>query len=263
MVNYFRAAIFWLSFVSLTLILFVWLVLVVSAYKLFRPSELSHGAHWVATVWGRAIVLFTPGWHYEVFGRENLPKPGSKPVVMVANHQSAADIWALYLTGAQFRWLSKAAVFKVPIIGTAMRWAGYVPIRREDRGSHGSAMQASAKWLREGVSMVFFPEGTRSENGRLKDFKLGAFRLAVESGVDILPLVLRGTRDMVQKKSGIPCPARLEIEVLPPVAHLPNESLDNYALRVQNLIGQRLESSPRSQSKVSARSPNGLDRQRI
>lgn len=241
MPSYLRALIFWINFVIITLILFVWLVLVVGFYRLFRPSDLSKGAHWVATIWGRTLVLFTPGWRYKVLGKENLPKAGSAPVVMVANHQSAADIWALYLTGAQFRWLSKDAVFRVPIIGTAMRWAGYVPIKRGDRSSHGSAMQASARWLRQGISMVFFPEGTRSEDGRLKEFKPGAFRLAIDEKVDILPIVLRGTRDMVQKKSGIPRPARLEIEVLPRVPHKPGESLDSFGERVRFIIGQHLD----------------------
>ncbi len=240
MLSYLRALIFWVNFVVLTLVLFALLLLVVVFYRIFRHNEVSKGAHWVATVWGRAVVLFMPGWRYKVLGRENLPHEGSPPVVMVANHQSAADIWALYLTGAQFRWLSKDAVFKVPIIGTAMRWAGYVPIKRGDRGSHGGAMQASARWLRHGVSMVFFPEGTRSEDGKLKDFKPGAFRLAIDEKVDVLPIVLRGTRDMVQKKSGLPRPATIEVEILPRVPHRPGESLESYGERVRGIIAQQL-----------------------
>ena len=102
-------------------------------------------------------------------------------------------------------------------------------------------MQASARWLRQGVSMVFFPEGTRSEDGRLKEFKLGAFRLAMDEKVDILPLVLRGTRDMVQKKSGMPRPARLEIEVLSRVSPKPGESLESFGERVREIIALRLE----------------------
>ncbi len=241
MTRYLIALIFWFNFIIVTLVLFLWLLLVVGYYRLFDRDNLSLGAHSVAIFWGRSIMQLTPGWHYRVHGLENLPKFGEAPVVMVANHQSAADIWALYLTGAQFRWLSKDDVFKVPLIGLAMKWAGYVPISRGKSGSHAAALRASSQWIRRGISMVFFPEGTRSEDGHLKEFKIGAFRLAVEEKVDILPLVIQGTRDMVQKKSAIPCPARLDIQVMPRISPNPEESIEEFATRVQRLISHRLK----------------------
>ena len=243
MTRYLTALIFWINFVMVTALLFLWLLLVVAYYRLFDRENLSIGAHSVAILWGRSIMFLTPGWHYRVHGLEHLPRRGEAPVVMVANHQSAADIWALYLTGAQFRWLSKDDVFKVPLIGQAMRWAGYVPINRSRRGSHTAALRASSQWIRRGISMVFFPEGTRSEDGRLKEFKIGAFRLAVEEKVDILPLAIQGTRNMVQKKAAIPCPAQLEIQILPRMSPLPDESFEEYAARAQQVIADHLRRS--------------------
>lgn len=245
MFRYLRGVLFWITFVSLTFFLFIWLLCVVAYYRLFDRQNLSSGAHRVAISWGRAIMFFTPGWSYTLHGRENLPQAGEPPVVMVANHQSAADIWALYLTGAQFRWLSKDAVFKVPLIGLAMRWAGYVPIARGRHGSHAAAMRASAAWIRRGVSMVFFPEGTRSEDGRLREFKIGAFRLAVDEKVDVLPILIQGTRNMVQKKGGAPAPAHLDILIMPRTPLLLEETIEAYALRVQKLLADKLEDTGR------------------
>jgi 1-acyl-sn-glycerol-3-phosphate acyltransferase len=176
-----------------------------------------------------------------VLGLEHLPKHRKDPpVVMVANHQSGADIWALYLTGAQFRWLSKQEVFNLPLIGSAMRWAGYVPIHRGDRQSHSRALKQSGEWLDKGISMVFFPEGTRSEDGRLKPFKAGAFKLAIEHKVGVQPIIIKGTRDMMQKKSLMPAPAELEVEVLPVIFPTENETSEDFAQRVHVVFGQHL-----------------------
>ncbi|MFY7930615.1 MAG: lysophospholipid acyltransferase family protein [Oligoflexus sp.] len=237
---YLRAGLIWFNFLCLTLMLFVLLLLVVAYCRLFRPHDMSHAAHWVATLWGRGSILFSPGWSYSVRGKEHLPRNGDKPVVIIANHQSAADILAVYLTGAQFRWLSKHTVFKTPILGPAMRWAGYIPIRRGDKESHNAALRASYSWIRNGVSMVFFPEGTRSENGQLKEFKSGAFRIAVDEKVAILPVVIRGTRGMVQKNTLLPRSAHLHLEILPPVFALDNEDAEAFTLRVRDIMGAEL-----------------------
>ena len=257
--KFIRAIVFWFNFVVFTCILYALLLLVVLFHELFAKDKRSEGAHWVATVWGRTLMALAPGWKARVHGLEHLPTPRKDPpVVMVANHQSGADIWALYLTGAQFRWLSKAEVFKLPLIGSAMRWAGYVPIHRGDRGSHGAALRASGEWIKRGISMVFFPEGTRSEDGNLKEFKPGAFRLAYEHKVAIQPIIIRGTRHMMHKKSLMPMPAQLEVEVLPPVFPGEAESIEAFTQRIHGLFQERLQEKMQTLEKASPDPLQGL-----
>jgi 1-acyl-sn-glycerol-3-phosphate acyltransferase len=238
--DHLRAVVFWSTFVFATGVCYLILLAIVLWKKLFDPKRITHGAHWLATTWARWIMHAAPGWRWSYSGFENLPQEGEPPVVLVANHQSAADIGSIYLTGAQFRWLSKDAVFRLPCIGHAMKWAGYVPIKRGDRASSLAAVQQSAAWIQRGVSMFYFPEGTRSEDGNLRDFKIGAFRLAIEEGVAICPVVLCGTKDMMRKNSGIPKAAHLILDVMPKVWPLPEETAELFAERVRSLIEARL-----------------------
>src|SRR5688572_8080387 len=103
--DYFRAAVFWSIFVGATLGCYCMLLAIVTWKALFDRKRLSHGAHWLATFWARIIMHAAPGWKWSYSGFENLPKEGEPPVVLVANHQSSADIGSIYLTRAQFRWL--------------------------------------------------------------------------------------------------------------------------------------------------------------
>lgn len=244
MLTYLLAGYFWVLFILTTCVLFVWLCLVQAYYKLFRPDQSTEGCHRVAVLWGRTLFALGPAWSHEVRGRGNLPHEGGEPYIMVANHSSTADIWALFLVGGQFRWLSKDAMFRVPLVGIAMRWAGYVSIARGHKQSQYQAVETSRRWLRKGVSMAFFPEGTRSEDGHVKEFKVGAFRLAQEEKVMIVPIVLRGTRDMLVKSSGFPKKAHLDIEVLPPVRALEGEDSRAFAERVRKIFIDRLNRAP-------------------
>ena len=161
-------------------------------------------------------------------------------MVIVANHQSSADICALFTTETQFRWLSKSEVFRIPLIGHAMKWAGYVPISRGNIKSHKRALRASSDWIRRGVSMVYFPEGSRSKDGSLGEFKIGAFRLSEDEDVPILPVVLQGTMNMMAKNSFIPNPAKVNVKILPPTKKQDNETIEQFTQRVKDLIGYHL-----------------------
>ena len=204
-----------------------------------RPRD-GRPIHRIASLWGRALVSLTPGWHVDVEGQEHLPptEPGSPPLVIVANHESMADIWAMYYLGIQFRWLSKIEVFRVPLVGPAMRWANYVPIRRGDPDSHGRAMEQSAERLREGLPMFFFPEGTRSPDGHIQDFKLGAFKLARDHHARILPIAIRGAGGLLPKGSLLPSQrAQVRLRILPmQPAPGPTDDLEQVAHRSRELI---------------------------
>ncbi|UQA60836.1 lysophospholipid acyltransferase family protein [Polyangium aurulentum] len=165
---------------------------------------------------GTMLVRLNPLWSVKISGWERPKKSG--PFIVVANHQSIADIPAISYLPWEMKWLSKEANFKVPGLGWMMSMAGDIPLRRGERESAKSAM-ARCKWyLDRGMSVMIFPEGTRSSDGEIKPFKDGAFRLALETGVPILPIAIAGTRHAIPKSSwvfGVKCQAR--IEVLPPI----------------------------------------------
>lgn len=238
--TYLRAIFAWTLFILYTIAAFIVLWVVGITYRIFNPEKLSHVMHEFSCAWARGIVNIVPGWSYSVEGKENLPTAHGDPVIVVANHQSAVDILAVMVLSIQFRWLSKASVFKLPLIGLIMNWIDYIPIERGSIDSHKQALRRLTEKLKKGVSVVFFPEGTRSKTGKLKEFKVGAFKLSKEQNLPVLPIALVGTRDMLEKDSLMPAPANMTIKVLPRVTIKPGEDLEDYAERVRGMIAHEL-----------------------
>lgn len=230
-----KGMVFLLTLYGVTLYYFMQLLIFRSLARLREQVSLADTTHLLATKWGQAFFNLTPGWNIVVSGREHLPAPG-KPYVIVANHESGTDILAIYFLGIPFRWLAKDSVFKLPLIGQAMRWADYVPIVRGSKDSHIQALATSEKHLRAGTSMLFFPEGTRSTLGYPKEFKTGAFRLALKCGLPVLPIVLQGAGNLLKKKSLCPEPATMQVQILAPVSALAGEGPQEFTTRVRALI---------------------------
>jgi 1-acyl-sn-glycerol-3-phosphate acyltransferase len=153
--------------------------------------------HWYAQQWGRMILRLNNRWTWDVRGEENIP--AGRPFVLVANHQGMGDIMMAFCLEHHFKWISKRSNFFVPFMGWFMFHAGYIPLVRGRRSSIEQCMKKARWWIDQGVSVLFFPEGTRSFDGVVKPFKPGAFRLALESGCDILPIGISGTRDALPK----------------------------------------------------------------
>ena len=153
--------------------------------------------HWYATIWGRGILKLNNRWSTEVHHQERIPR--GKPLVIVSNHQGMGDIMMAFCMDLHFKWISKAANFYVPCMGWFMYHAGYIPLRRGDKSSILKCMARARWYLDRGVSVLFFPEGTRSKDGEVQAFKAGAFKLALEAGVDILPLGIAGTANALPK----------------------------------------------------------------
>ena len=130
-------------------------------------------------------------------GIERIP-PG-KPFVIVSNHQGMGDIMMAFTLDHHFKWISKAANFYVPFMGWFMYHAGYIPLVRGKKNSVAQCMERAREYLDMGVSVLFFPEGTRSHDGVVKPFKRGAFQLALDAGVDILPMGISGTLNALPK----------------------------------------------------------------
>ncbi len=127
---------------------------------------------------------------------------GEAPRIFLANHLSNLDIWALVpVLPVTTRFVSKRSIFWIPILGQAMALAGFIAIDRKDRASAIRSLGRAAQTARDGSSIILFPEGTRSRDGRLGPFKRGSFHLALEAGVPVVPIAISGTFAVVKPRS--------------------------------------------------------------
>lgn len=149
---------------------------------------------------GRMTARLNWIWKFEIEG-ERPADIDHKPYVVVANHESQADPFLLSWLPFDMRWVAKEELFKPPFTGWAMRWGGDIPLRRGERGSVTEMMSECERALAGGISVMMFPEGTRSKDGNLLPFKDGAFGLAIKAGVPVLPVAIAGTREMRPKHS--------------------------------------------------------------
>jgi len=171
--------------------------------------------HGIVRVWARSI-LWVSGISVKVNGLSNIDP--NQSYIFMSNHQSNFDIPVL-LGGMMFqtRWLAKAELFKVPIFGRAMRRAGFISINRSDRESAFQSLRKAADIIRAGTSVLIFPEGTRSEDGKIRAFKKGGFVLAVDASVPVVPIVIRGTFQVMPKQRLRIRPGPTAINILKPV----------------------------------------------
>jgi 1-acyl-sn-glycerol-3-phosphate acyltransferase len=194
----------WQSILSL----WAWLVLVlciliwfpVMLILLLVTGPFDRGRYIVGYVFrriGPAMATLNPLWRFRYSG--TMPQNPRHPYVVVSNHESFADILLISHLPWEMKWLSKAELFRIPIMGWMMWLAGDIPVKRGFGPSAVEAMERCRKALRQRVSVMIFPEGTRSKTAELLPFKDGAFRLAIEAGVPILPLALSGTGTALPK----------------------------------------------------------------
>jgi len=148
---------------------------------------------------GVTAAKLTPFWRFGVHGP--VPAGVAPNTVVVSNHESNADPFLISYLPWEMKWLGKASLFKVPVVGWMMWMAGDIPVHRGDRESATGAMDRCRAWLAKGMPVMIFPEGTRSKTDELLPFKDGAFRLAIEAQADVLPLAVSGTRRALPKHS--------------------------------------------------------------
>lgn len=207
------------------------LTLFISIVTLFRTLILRRDAASVqglAAWWARSICA-AGGVTVSVTGTEKLD--AEKPYIFAANHQSQFDILALQgFLGIDFRWLAKKELFKVPIWGPAMRKAGYIPVDRSRGRQALKSLGEAAQKIAAGTSVIIFPEGTRTKDGKMQDFKAGAMVLAIKSGVDIVPVAIKGTYEILPKGKLLMKPGTVTIRVGNPIATKNRTSKDKHAL---------------------------------
>ena len=179
-------------------------------------SRSGNAVHRVGRAWGRSILMGS-GVRVSVTGIERIDT--GRPYIFMSNHQSNFDIPVLLgHLPVQFRWLAKAELFRIPVFGRAMRGAGYISIDRADRAAAFESLQQAAEKIRQGVSILIFPEGTRSLDGFLRTFKKGGFVLAIQAEVPIVPVVVRGTFDIMPKHRMLIHPRDVTVDVGAPIA---------------------------------------------
>jgi 1-acyl-sn-glycerol-3-phosphate acyltransferase len=204
--------------------------------------------HKVARVWAKCI-LAANNINVTVKGLSNLNPAGS--CIYMPNHASNFDIPVLqaYLP-VQFRWLAKAELFKIPIFGYAMKRAGYISINRLDRRSAIQSLNKTVEIIRNGTSVIIFPEGTRSNNQNVQPFKKGGFVLAVDSGVPIIPVIIHGTWTIMQKKKIIVRPGNVILEIKKPITTLgyTRETKDDLMVKVRNIILESYENIKKNET---------------
>ena len=154
--------------------------------------------HQFTSFWASIYTWLNPAWRVRVQGRERIRR--GETYVMVANHQSLLDILLLFRLFSHFKWVSKIENFRVPLVGWNMSLNRYVKLRRGDAHSIERMMRACERVLQGGSSIMMFPEGTRSLDGRLRSFKHGAFKLAKDARVPLLPIVIEGTSSALPKR---------------------------------------------------------------
>jgi len=162
-----------------------------------------------------AMASVNPLWHFRYSGA--LPQDPRRPYVVVSNHESFSDILLISHLPWEMKWLSKAELFRIPIMGWMMWLVGDIPVKRGFGPSAVEAMARCRQALDSRVSVMIFPEGTRSKTAELLPFKDGAFRLAIEAGVPILPLAVSGTSTALRKHDWRFGKSVAEVRVLPPV----------------------------------------------
>ena len=174
--------------------------------------------HLFTCFWGSLYTWLNPAWPVTLEGLERIDR--SETYVMVANHQSLLDILVLFRLFSHFKWVSKLENFRVPLIGWNMYLNRYIRLRRGDRQSVARMIDACERTLAQRSSVMFFPEGTRSPDGRLRTFRTGAFEVAQRARVPLLPIVLEGTGDALPKR-GFVLQGRhpIRVRVLDPIPY--------------------------------------------
>jgi len=215
-----------LSFVRTIVVVQAWILL--TSFSAFHLAFCKHvlrqdvrvRAHEACGAIARLILrIFFDG--YEVLGRENVEKLDDKsaPMVIVANHQSMLDVAAIFCLELKGAWVAKTTVFMIPGVGWLMYMAGYVPVERKSSGSIKRMYDQCRQRVKEGWSLVIFPQGTRSRATTLP-FKNGAYNLAAELSLPVLPVSIHIADDAWLNGS------KIRVRIHPPVLGCDNESLD-------------------------------------
>lgn len=214
-----------MSLVALVVWIPLTFLVLLATWPLDRTRRIAGGFfHCLGVLWSHSF----PFWRIHVEGSWPV---GKEPYVVVANHQSYLDIFAMCNIHHEMKWVAKKELFRIPVFGWGLRLAGDIRLARGDAESALAVMARARHYLAAGMSVSIFPEGTRSPDGKLLPFKPGAFKLAVQAGVPLLPVVVAGAGQGMPKGGPWIRPARLTVRILGPVSTAGLHACDVRALR--------------------------------
>ncbi|MFY2562424.1 lysophospholipid acyltransferase family protein [Corallococcus terminator] len=221
---------FWVVFLLTAPVLFtLGALLLLVTYPIDRDRRM---LHWLVCGWCHWLWLHaSPGWRTRFEGKEHLPKG---PCVIVVNHQSAMDILAVMGLNHPYKFVAKASLFSLPVVGWMMTLLAYVPIVRGSSNAMHQLLDPCRKWLRRGMPVLIFPEGTYAKGDQRLPFKRGAFQLALEEHVPVVPIVVEGTTQLLDGDGPwMNARASMRVRVLPA---LPPESLGQDAAELAERV---------------------------
>jgi 1-acyl-sn-glycerol-3-phosphate acyltransferase len=230
----------WLLFL-VTSIVFIIIACLIWAVTILFDKKLV-ALHYFSCFWGSTYVWMNPLWKLRAEGRENVDS--SKSYVMVCNHQSMLDILVLYRLFKPFKWVSKIELFKAPFVGWNMSLNRYIAVDRANKASHAKMFKDCERNIAMGNSIMIFPEGTRSKDGSLLPFKDGAFRIALSTKVDIVPIIMDGTANTLPKH-GVFFKSKetIRLKILKPITYESFKDLTSkdVAQLVEDLMARELQ----------------------
>jgi 1-acyl-sn-glycerol-3-phosphate acyltransferase len=232
--------VFWIFLTTTSILLFPAAVVIWAVTAPFDRRKWL--LHQFTCFWASLYTWFNPAWPVTVEGREKIDRGSA--YVMVANHESLLDILVFFRLFTHFKWVSKIENFRVPFIGWNMRLNKYIPLKRGDKASIVQMLRLCRETLATGNSIMMFPEGTRSPDGRLRSFKTGAFEVAKDAGKPILPIVVTGTSNALPKRGFVlrgRHPIRVKVLDGIPYETFADEPVADLTNRVRTLIAAEIE----------------------
>ncbi|MCE5346921.1 MAG: 1-acyl-sn-glycerol-3-phosphate acyltransferase [Bacteroidales bacterium] len=209
-----KSIIVWLLGIGILIILFPLTFII---WVLVLPFDRERAVtHWLLIYQGLILSRLLPIWNINIEGREKAVR--GTTYVIISNHQSILDVILLNCLRYKFKWISKIENVTVPVLGWYLRMADYITVNRGDEESKTEMLEKSYRCLKRGISIMMFPEGTRSRDYEIGVFKRGAFELAIQAEVPILPVLIDGTGGVLPKHGVIFCSGHhVRIRVLDPV----------------------------------------------
>lgn len=221
--------------VSGPILYFIALLIFIFTYPFDKKRIILHK---FSIVWALLYLWVCPGWKINYTGKENYCR--GQRYIVVANHRAMLDIAILYRIPNVFRYIAKQEVLKMPFVGWLMKLHGDVLIRRGDSSSAKKMLTKCKTWIDKGVDIAIYPEGTRSKDGKVHDFKEGAFLLAKINKTAILPVVIHGTYEAM-KGFALPVHQKFELHILPEISaeEVASTSIKDMTKRVHDIIAEK------------------------
>jgi len=227
----------WLVAIPLIAVLTILTAILTMIFSPIFPK--SRFAHSIPKIWAK-IVCFLLLIRVKNFGKENIDTRQS--YVYISNHQSIIDIFVIYgWLPSVFKWLMKAELFKIPFVGWACKAAGHIFIDRSVGIEANKSIAAAKRKLKDGISIVIFPEGSRTHDGKMQRFKRGAFRIAADLHLPILPITLRGSYERLPRNHGPKFSyGTVEMYFHNPINIAENQTEDDLMQQAWNIVASKL-----------------------